>query len=76
MSKNNNQNQLVWIIIAVVVGLFLLINPYSMMPWGGMMQGGIGCFGAGGFGNIISILALVALVLAIVWLTKQITQKR
>jgi len=72
--KNNN-NLIIGIIIAVVVFLFL-----GMFGFGGMMGGVYGMmgnwgYGFGGmwiFGFLFMTLILVALILFILWLIKQL----
>ena len=74
--KDNN-NLLIGIIIAVAV--FLLLG---MFGFGGMMGGGYGMmgnwgYGFGGmwiFGFLFMTLILVALVLFIIWLVKQLQE--
>ena len=70
--KDNN-NLLIGIIIAVAV--FLLLG---MFGFGGMMGSGYGMMGGFGFGSmwifgfLFMTLILVALVLFILWLVKQL----
>ena len=74
--KDNN-NLLIGIIIAVAV--FLLLG---MFGFGGMMGGGYGMignwsYGLGGmwiFGFLFMTLILVALILFIIWLIKQLQE--
>ena len=74
--KDNN-NLIIGIIIAVVVFLFL-----GMFGFGGMIGGSYGMmgnwgFGFGGmwiFGFLFMTLILVALVLFILWLVKQLQE--
>ena len=76
--KDNN-NLLIGIIIAVAV--FLLLG---MFGFGGMMGGGYGMmgncgYGFGGmwiFGFLFMTLILVALVLFILWLVKQLQEDK
>jgi len=70
-----NNNLLIGIVIAVAI--FLV---FGMFGFGGMMGGGYGMmgnlgYGFGGmwiFGSLFMILILVALVLFILWLIKQL----
>ena len=70
-----NNNLLIGIVIAVAI--FLV---FGMFGFGGMMGGGYGMmgnlgYGLGGmwiFGYLFMILILVALVLFILWLIKQL----
>ena len=70
--KDNN-NLLIGIIIAVAV--FLLLG---MFGFGGMMGGGYGMMGGFGFGSmwifgfLFMTLTLIALILFILWLVKQL----
>ena len=72
--KDNN-NLIIGIIIAVVVFLFL-----GMFGFGGMMNGGMmgnWNYGFGGmwiFGFLFMALILVALILFILWLVKQLQE--
>ncbi len=74
--KDNN-NLLIGIIIAVAV--FLLLG---MFGFGGMMGSGYGMMGGFGlgsmwiFGFLFMALILVALVLFILWLIKQLQDKK
>ena len=61
---------LIWVIVAVVVIFFL----FGGFGYGGMMGGTYGS-GMMNFGWLYGTLILVALVLFIVWLTKQIQKK-
>ena len=71
----NNNNLIIGIVIAVAV--FLLLG---MFGFGGMMGGGYGImgnwgYGFGGmwiFGFLFMALILVALILFILWLVKQL----
>ena len=77
MNKINYEN-LVWIVIAVVLGLFLLNWLFSFGYWGyggmmGMMYG-YGAFPI--FGWLFMILIIVALILFIVWLVKELHEPR
>lgn len=67
---------LVWIILGAVV-LALLFTGFGFGGYGGMMGMMYGYYGSGMmfFGWLYGVLILVALVLLIVWLVKQI-QKR
>lgn len=74
----DNDNLLIGIIIAVAV--FLLLG---MFGFGGMMGGGgygmMGGFGFGSmwiFGFLFMTLILVALVLFILWLVKQLQENK
>jgi len=70
------------ILVVVVLALVLLFGGFGMMGfssygYGGMMNWMYSGFGAGFgfmwlFGGIVTILIVVALVLSIVWLIKQI----
>lgn len=68
--KNQN-NTLIWIILAVLV--VLLFSGFGMMgfPFGNMMYE----YGFN-FGWLFMILIAVALVLFIIWLIKEIQEKR
>ena len=67
---------LIWIVIAVAV-LFFVFGGFGYGGYGGMMGMMYGNYGSGMmfFGWLYGILILVALVLFIAWLVKQI-QKR
>ena len=67
---------LIWVIVAVAV-LFFVFNGFGYGGYGGMMSMMYGDFGGGMmfFGWLYGVLILVALVLFIVWLVKQV-QKR
>ena len=75
MKEDNNL--LIGIIIAVVVFLFL-----GMFGFGGMMGGGYGMMSGFGFGSmwifgfLFMTLILVALVLFILWLIKQLQEDK
>lgn len=77
MKKTNKDKEqtLVWIVIGVVVLLFLTGS--GMMGWGGyggmtnMMSGNYGS-GMMFFSWLYGVLILIALVLFIVWLIKQV----
>ena len=73
-----NNEVLIWAIVAIVFLLFF--SGFGMMGWGGyggMMNMMYGTYGSGmmTFGWIYGLLILVALVLFIVWLVKQIQKK-
>jgi uncharacterized membrane protein len=77
--KDNNNNLLIGIVIALAVILFA-----GMFGFGGMMSGryygmmgnfGYGFGGTWIFGFLFMIILLVALVLFIIWLIKQIQRK-
>ncbi len=67
-------NTLTWVIIAVLA--VLLFGGFGMMgfPFGGMMYG-YGFSGMWIFGWLVMVLILVALVLFILWLVKQLQQR-
>lgn len=75
-----NNETLFWVLLGVIV-LLVLLGGYGMMGYGssaygydgmiGMMYGSYGT-GMMFFGWLYGILVLVALVLFIVWLVKQI----
>jgi len=67
---------LVWIILGAVV-LALLFTGVGFGGYGGMMPMMYGSYGGGMmfFGWLYGVLILVALVLLIVWLGKQIQKK-
>ncbi len=75
----NNNNLIIGIVIAVAV--FLLLG---MFGFGGMMGGGYGMmgnwgYGFGGmwiFGFLFMTLIIVALVLFILWLVKQLQESK
>jgi len=72
--------EIVIIVVAVIVFLVFAggFSGYNMMGYGGMMGMMSGAYGFGSmmlFGWIFSILLLVALVLFIVWLIKQLQKK-
>ncbi len=71
--KNKKDNSLMWIVIAVAVLVLFGTFGFSGIGYGmrGMMYGNYG-YGMMFFGWIFSILILVALVLFITWLIKQI----
>jgi uncharacterized membrane protein len=81
MAENNN---IVWIVVLIVVLAFLLF----VMPFGGGKFGGFcGMMGnyysanygygmMGGFGWIFMLVFLVALILLIIWLVKQLQSPR
>lgn len=66
--KDNNQ----WIWIIVAVGAVLLISSLGFGGMGG--YGMMGGFGMGMFGWLFMGLIITALVLLIVWLIKQIQE--
>lgn len=71
----NNQNLLIWILAAVVVLSFLFSGfGYGGYGSGGMMGMMYGNYGGGMmfFGWIYAIIILIALVLFIAWLVKQL----
>ena len=73
-----NNEVLIWAIVAIVFLLFF--SGFGMMGWGGyggMMNMMYGTYGSGmmTFGWIYGLLILVALVLFIGWLVKQIQKK-
>jgi len=76
MEKNKQDNNLITIIV-IIVGLFLILSAgTTMMGLGGMM--GCGGYGFGSlwlFGWLFMILIVIALVLFIVWLIKEIQKK-
>ena len=67
----------------LILGILLVLTSFVSADIGdefncgawGMMSGGYG-WGMGLFGWIFGILVLVALVLLIIWLTKQINKKK
>ena len=67
---------LIWVIVAVAVS-FLLFGEFGFGSYGGMMGMMYGNYGNGMmfFGWLYGVLILVALVLFIVWLVKQIQKK-
>ncbi|MBS3087252.1 hypothetical protein J4226_01530 [Candidatus Pacearchaeota archaeon] len=75
-----NNNQLIWIIITICAVLFISFfgftgtSRYEMMDgfYGNMM----GNFGMGLFGWLFMSLAIIALMLFIVWLIKQIQESK
>ncbi len=71
MKKQNNA--LTWSVIAVII--ILLFGGFGMMgfPFGGMMYGFSGMWI---FGWLFMVLILVALVLFIIWLIKEISDKK
>ena len=71
----NEQILMIAIIIIFVVVLFGLLSPYSMMCYGyyGGMMSGFSAFGFMWlFGCLFVLLLIIALVLFIVWLIKQL----
>ena len=63
---------LVWIIVAIVFGLFLLSGLFGAGRYGGMM-GMMYSFGYMPLlGWLVMILVVVALVLFIIWLSQQL----
>lgn len=74
MKKNNS---LIWVVIAVATLLLLVSFGFRGAGGYGMMSMMYGSYGSGMmfFGWIFGALTLVALVLFIIWLVKQI-QKR
>ncbi len=76
--KNNDQ----WIWIVIAICAILLINFFGFSRMGRYgMRGGfysniIGGFGMGFFGWIFMLLIIVALVLLIVWLAGQIKESK
>ena len=81
MAENNNT---IWIVVSIVVlAFFLFAMPFGGGRWGGFcgMMGNY--YGAnygwsmmGGFGWIFMLVILVALILFIVWLVKQLENPR
>jgi len=75
--KDNN-NLLIGIIIAVVVFLILGMSGFGGMMGGYGMMGNLG-YGFGGmwiFGFLFMTIILVALVLFILWLVKQLQEDK
>lgn len=76
MAKDNNT---VWIVVLIaVLALFLFVMPFGGGRWGGFC-GMMGSYGANygwtmmsGFGWIFMPAVLIALVLLIIWLIKQL----
>jgi len=64
--------KLIWTIVLVVLGVFLLNSLFSFGRGYGMggMMGGYG--GMMAFGWVFGLLILIALILLIIWLWKQI----
>jgi uncharacterized membrane protein len=73
MEKNNS---LMWVVIAAVALLLLISFGFRGAGYGmmGMMYGSYG-YGMLFFGWIFGILSLVAVVLFIVWIVKQLEKK-
>ena len=70
--KNDNT-----IIIVVIVLALFLLGGFGMMGFGGCPMLGLGYTGAASIFNlIISILIIIAIVLFIIWLVKQIQEKK
>ena len=68
--KNNNT---IWIILGIIFLLFLFFFGLGSMGYGGFgMMGGYYGSGMMVFGWLYGILVLVALILLIIWLAKQI----
>jgi uncharacterized membrane protein len=67
---------LVWVVIALAA-LFFVLSGFGYGGYGGMMGMMYGNFGSGMmlFSWLYGVLILVALVLFIVWLVKQIQKK-
>ncbi|MBI2004327.1 hypothetical protein HYS72_02570 [Candidatus Pacearchaeota archaeon] len=75
-NKNNENNTWIIAIIAIAI-LFFLFSGAGMMGYGGMMGGtNYGFSGMWIFGFLFMVLILVALVLFIVWLIKQLQNPR
>lgn len=74
--KNMKSEALIWVIISLVV-LFFVTSRLGYGGYGGMMGMMYGNYGSGMmiFGWLYGILILLALVLFIVWLVKQIQKK-
>ena len=73
-NKNNEYNILIIVIIAIII-LFFLFSGFGMGGFGGMM-GNYSFSGMWIFGFLFMALILVALILFIVWLIKQLQDKK
>ena len=71
MTKKNNENNTLIIVIITIVILFFLLAGFGRMGFGGMM-GNYSFSGMWIFGFLFMVLILVALVLFILWLIKQL----
>ena len=70
MTNKNNEYNILIIVIVVILALFLF-SGFGMMGFGGMM-GNYSFSGMWIFGFLFMALILVALVLFIIWLIKQL----
>ena len=70
MTNKNNEYNILIIVIVVILALFLF-SGFGMMGFGGMM-GNYSFSGMWIFGWIFMTLIVVALVLFIIWLIKQL----
>ena len=75
MIKKNNENNTLIIVIITIVILFFLFSGFGMMGFGGMM-GNYSFSGMWIFGFLFMTLILVALILFIIWLIKQLQNKK
>jgi len=74
-----NNNQWVWIIVAICAVLLISLFGFAGMGGYGMMSSSYGMMGNWGygmnfFGWLFMLLVVIALVLFIVWLIKQIQE--
>ena len=74
MTNKNNEYNILIIVIVVILALFLF-SGFGMMGFGGMM-GNYSFSGMWIFGFLFMALILVALILFIVWLIKQLQDKK
>ena len=74
MTNKNNEYNILIIVIVVILALFLF-SGFGMMGFGSMM-GNYGFSGMWIFGFLFMVLILVTLILFILWLIKQLQDKR
>ncbi|MCR4327722.1 MAG: hypothetical protein NUV46_04030 [Nanoarchaeota archaeon] len=75
MKKRKEAKSEIFVVIIVAAVLVFLLSSFGFMGYGGMMGGNYNGYGMMFFGWIYGVLILIALVLLIIWLMKQIQKK-
>ena len=82
MKETKKENNTLIIVFIAILAIFLIggISGYGMMGFGGCPMFGLGYSSTFGmipiFSSIISILITIAIVIFIIWLVKQIQEKK